>query len=196
MLRVNSISSHKKQFINEASILRLRPHVIDEIGDDESFYLYQKCQSILYEALSKNNSNEVALVYALESHEEGKLILGTQTGAELESDTKTQQLLNRDDGAVCVLLHNHPTDSAFSVEDYAEFMLYAKLKVMVVVTNSGEQYYMTKTEYYDYEAAVRKIIAITKGCDHNGDGILTRAESVQAANEFERIAYTVGIRVE
>jgi hypothetical protein len=75
-------------------------------------------------------------------------------------------------------------------------MLYAKLKVMVVVTNSGEQYYMTKTEYYDYEAAVRKIIAITKGCDHNGDGILTRAESVQAANEFERIAYTVGIRVE
>jgi hypothetical protein len=196
MLHVNSISSHKKQFINEASILRLKPYVIDEIGEDESFYLYQKCQSILYESLSKNTSNEVALVYALESHEEGNLILGTQTGAELESDTKTQQLLHRDDGAICVLLHNHPTDMAFSIEDYAEFMLYAKLKVMVVVTNSGEQYYMTKTEHYDYKAGVRKIIEITQACDHDGDGILTRAESVQAANEFERVAYTVGIRVE
>jgi hypothetical protein len=196
MLRVNSISSHQKQFINEASILRLRPHVIEEIGDDESFYLYQKCQSIMYEAFSKNNSNEVALVYALESHEEGGLIFGTQTGADLESDTKTQQLLNRDDGAVCVLLHNHPTDFAFSIEDYAEFMLYAKLKVMVVVTNSGEQYFMTKTEYYDRVAASKKIIEITKKYDHNKDGYLTRGESVQAANEFERIAYTVGIRVE
>ena len=46
MLKVNSISSHKKQFINEASLLRLRPYIIDEIGEDESFYLYQKCQSI------------------------------------------------------------------------------------------------------------------------------------------------------
>ena len=43
MLNVGSISSHKKQFINEASILRLRPYVIDEIGEDESFYLYQQC---------------------------------------------------------------------------------------------------------------------------------------------------------
>lgn len=52
MLKVNSISSHKKQFINEASLLRLRPHIIDEIGEDESFYLYQKCQSVLYYALN------------------------------------------------------------------------------------------------------------------------------------------------
>ncbi len=37
MLKVNSISSHKKQFINEASLLRLRPYIIDEIGEDESF---------------------------------------------------------------------------------------------------------------------------------------------------------------
>lgn len=71
MLGVNSISSHKKQFINEASILRLRPYVIEEIGEDESFYLYQKCQKLLYDALSKNNCNEVALVYTTITHEGG-----------------------------------------------------------------------------------------------------------------------------
>jgi hypothetical protein len=45
-------------------------------------------------------------------------------------------------------------------------------------------------------AASKKIIEITKKYDHNKDGYLTRGESVQAANEFERIAYTVGIRVD
>lgn len=127
MLKVNSISAHKKQYINEASLLRLRPYIIDEIGEDESFYLYQKCQSILYFALSQNDCNEVALVYAINSHEEGNMIKGTQTNTDLESDTKTYELLNRKDDNVCILLHNHPTDSAFSIEDYSEFLLYGKL---------------------------------------------------------------------
>ena len=73
-------------------------------------------------------------------------------------------------------MHNHPTDSAFSIEDYSEFLLYGKLKIMVVVTNSGEQYYMTKTECFDRNAAVKKLIEITKICDHNNDGKLNRSE--------------------
>lgn len=162
----------------------------------ESFYLYQKCQSILYYALNHNNCNEVALVYSKNSHEEGNMIKGSQTNTDLESDTKTYELLNRNDNKVCVLVHNHPTDSAFSIEDYSEFLLYGKLKIMVVVTNSGEQYHMTKTEYFDRNAAVKKLIEITKMCDHNNDGKLNRSESVQAAKEFERVAYVFGIRIE
>ena len=196
ILCLKSILYHrKKQFINEASLLRLRPYIIDEIGEDESFYLYQKCQSILYYALNHNNCNEVALVYSINSHEEGNMIKGTQTNTDLESDTKTYELLNRKDDKVCILVHNHPTDSSFSIEDYSEFLLYGKLKIMVVVTNSGEQYYMTKTEYFKRNAAVKKLIEITKMCDHNNDGKLNRSESVQAAKEFERVAYVFGIRI-
>lgn len=196
MLKVNSISSHKKQFINEASLLRLRPYVLDEIGDDESFYLYQKCQTVLYYALNRNNCDEVALVYALGTHEEGNLIKGTRTNTDLESDTKTQELLHKPDEKICVLVHNHPTDSSFSIEDYSEFLLYGKLKVMAAVTNSGEQYYMTKTDNYDRNRAIKKLIEITRICDHNNDGFLNRSESVQAAKEFERVAYAFGIRIE
>ncbi|MBO5259332.1 MAG: hypothetical protein J6B26_02995 [Agathobacter sp.] len=196
MLNVGSISSHKKQFINEASILRLRPYVIDEIGEDESFYLYQQCQKLLYHAFSRNMSNEVALVYTVKEHEEGNYILGTQTNTDLESDTKTQQILNKKDDNICILLHNHPTDLSFSIEDFAEFLLYGKLKVMVAITNSGEQYFMTKTSDYDRKKAVKKLIEISKICDHNNDGKLTRSESVQAAKQFEKVAYAVGIRIE
>ena len=35
----------------------------------------------------------MALVYALITHDEGNLILGIQTNTDLESDTKTQELL-------------------------------------------------------------------------------------------------------
>lgn len=33
---------------------------------------------------------------------------------------RTYECLNRKDDKVCVLVHNHPTDSAFSVEDYLD----------------------------------------------------------------------------
>ena len=161
-----------------------------------SLFTFIKNVKVLYYALNKNNCNEVAIVYAINSHEEGNIIKGTQSNTDLESDTKTQELLNRKDDKVCVLVHNHPTDSPFLIEDYSEFLLYGKLKVMVVVTNSGEQYYMTKTEYYDRSAAVKKLIEITKMCDHNNDGKLNRSESVHAAKEFERVAYVFGIRIE
>lgn len=77
-----------------------------------------------------------------------------------------------------------------------EFLLYGKMKVMVVVTNSGEQYYMIKTKNYDYMTATSRFARIVKSCDHNGDGIMTRSESVQAAKQFEKIAYTLGINIE
>ncbi len=32
---------------------------------------------------------------------------------------------------------------------------------------------MTKTEYFDRNAAVKKLIEITKMCDHNNDGKLS-----------------------
>lgn len=39
------------------------------------------------------------------------MIKGTQTNTDLESDTKMYELLNRKDDNICILLHNHPTDS-------------------------------------------------------------------------------------
>ena len=44
--------------------------------------------------------------------------------------------------------------------------------------------------------AINKLIQITRNCDHNNDKQLTRSESVSAAKQFEKIAYTVGIRIE
>ena len=55
---------------------------------------------------------------------------------------------------------------------------------------------MTKTECFKRNSAVKKLIEITKMCDHNNDGKLNRSESVQAAKEFERVAYVFGIRIE
>ena len=53
-----------------------------------------------------------------------------------------------------------------------------------------------KTDDYNRKNAVKKLIQISKNCDHNNDGKLTRSESVQAAKQFEKIAYTIGIRIE
>ena len=53
-----------------------------------------------------------------------------------------------------------------------------------------------KTDDYNRKNAVKKLIQISKNCDRNNDGKLTCSESVQAAKQFEKIAYTIGIRIE
>lgn len=194
MPEISSISSHKKQFINEASILRLRPFPIPEIGDDESFYLYLQCQKVLYEALNHNH-DEVAILYALGSHEEA-IIKGSVEAVALRSNTKAGELLDRPDEKVLILVHNHPKDTSFSIEDYSEFLLDFKLKTMVVVTNSGQQFFMTKTEDYDRAGAVKALIKITVEADKNKDGKLTRSEAIHSAKEFAKVAYNYGIRIE
>ena len=54
--------------------------------------------------------------------------------------------------------------------------MYGKLKIMVVVTNSGEQYYMTKTEYFVRNTAVKKLIEITNGRQYEVPHIWSNVE--------------------
>lgn len=73
------------------------------------------------------------------------MIKGTQTNTDLESDTKTYELLNRKDDKVCVLVHNHPTDSAFSIEDYSETYITLKKwrKYSVIRTYKNKSKWLT-----------------------------------------------------
>ena len=55
---------------------------------------------------------------------------------------------------VVLVLHNHPSLSAFSLSDIQFLLRYETVKLMVVVTNLGNVSYLVKNSKYDFEKAV------------------------------------------
>ena len=84
-----------------------------------------------------------------------------------------------------MVLHNHPSLSAFSLSDI-QFLL------MVVVTNLGNVSYLVKNSKYDFEKAV---VLLNEAIDLNN-----KAKNIkdlqEAADYFLKSCYNVGINYE
>lgn len=93
---------------------------------------------------------------------------------------------------VVLVLHNHPSLSAFSLSDIQFLLRYETVKLMVVVTNLGNVSYLVKNSKYDFEKAV---IWFNEAIDLNN-----KAKNIkdlqEAADYFLKSCYNVGINYE
>ena len=91
-----------------------------------------------------------------------------------------------------IVLHNHPSLSAFSLPDIQFLLRYETVKMMVVVTNLGSVSYLVKNRKYDFEKAV---ILLNEAVDLNN-----KAKNIKdlqdAADYFLKNFYNVGINYE
>ena len=91
-----------------------------------------------------------------------------------------------------IVLHNHPSLSAFSLPDIQFLLRYETVKMMVVVTNLGSVSYLVKNRKYDFEKAV---ILLNEAVDLNN-----KAKNIKdlqdAADYFLKNCYNVGINYE
>ena len=91
-----------------------------------------------------------------------------------------------------IVLHNHPSLSAFSLPDIQFLLRYESVKMMVVVTNLGSVSYLVKNGKYDFEKAV---ILFNEAVDLNN-----KAKNIKdlqdAADYFLKNCYNVGINYE
>ena len=93
---------------------------------------------------------------------------------------------------VVLVLHNHPSLSAFSLSDIQFLLRYETVKLMVVVTNLGNVSYLVKNSKYDFEKAV---VLLNEAIDLNN-----KAKNIkdlqEAADYFLKSCYNVGINYE
>ena len=59
-----------------------------------------------------------------------------------------------------IMLHNHPGQSGFSLNDISLFIRLNSIKSITIVTNYGKTKYLTKGENYSKEAA----LSLYKNC--------------------------------
>ena len=128
--------------------------------------------------------------------EKGERYLGIALGAEHDvdplSDSTSYLLIRASRGCVVLVLHNHPSLSAFSLSDIQFLLKYETVKLMVVVTNLGSVSYLVKNSKYDFEKAV---VLLNEAIDLN-----SKAKNIkdlqEAADYFLKNCYNVGINYE
>ena len=189
---------HKIMITNEA--IRKVPHIrYKEIPEQEYDNLQELARQLLQISMDENDSNEVAVTYSLESTsliQKGERYIGIALGAEHDvdplSDSTSYHLIRASRDCVVLVLHNHPSLSAFSLSDIQFLLKYETVKMMVVVTNLGNVSYLVKNKKYNFEEAV---ILLNEAVDLNN-----RAKNIRdlqdAADYFLKNCYNVGINYE
>lgn len=176
------------------------PHIkYKEIPETEYDNLQELARQVLKISKEENNSDEVAVTYSLESIkliETGKryigIALGTEHAVDPLSDSTSYHLIRTSRECVVIVLHNHPSLSAFSLPDIHFLLRYETVKMMVVVSNLGSISYLVKNRKYDFEKAV---MLLNKAVDLNNKA--NKLKDLQdAAYYFLKNCYNVGISYE
>ncbi|MBO6303679.1 MAG: hypothetical protein J6M62_01185 [Selenomonadaceae bacterium] len=113
-------------------------------------------KNVLKQAMTLNNSDEVACVYNIYTHEKPIIIFGDLSHVDVESDINVQRLKKNSYAFELAISHNHPSTSNFSFADIDYFISDDFYGLMTVITNQGEVSLIKKTSFYDYDK-IRKI---------------------------------------
>lgn len=200
---LNDLNMAKKRdhkiMITEEAIHKVPRVQYKEISEIEYDNLHELARQVLRIAKDENESNEVAVTYSLDSArliEKGERYIGIALGAEHDvdplSDSTSYHLIRASKECVVLVLHNHPSLSAFSLSDIQFLLRYETVKMMVVVTNLGSISYLVKNRKYDFEKAV---ILLNEAVDRNNQAKNIK-DLQDAADYFLKSCYNVGINYE
>lgn len=197
-LKMAKKRNHKIMITDEA-ISKVPRVQYKEIAEEEYDNIQELAKQVLKIAKDENDSNEVAITYSLDNIkliEKGERYIGVSLGAEHNvdplSNSTAYHLIYSSRECVVIVLHNHPSLSAFSLADIQFLLRYESVKMMVVVTNLGNISYLVKTMKYNYEKAV---MLFNDAVDWN-NAAKNIKDLQKAADSFLKNCYNVGIKYE
>lgn len=132
-----------------------------EIPEEEYPIIQMLAKKVLQLSKDENESNEVAITYSMgnpRNKGEMELCFGVDFGddhsADPMRDSYSYHLICGSKECVVISLHNHPSLSKISLVDVRFFLEHSTIKLLTVITNLGNIYYLVKTKKYDKEKAI------------------------------------------
>ncbi|HDJ2900230.1 TPA: minor capsid protein [Staphylococcus aureus] len=141
----------KKIYITDQAIDKVRYVDIPTHTKEENQFIQEQHKKLLKDAKENNDSNEVA--YLLKDGKVTK-VYGNQDTVKFNPGEKGSELLFNSKPNSIIMLHNHPGQSGFSLNDISLFIRLNSIKSMTIVTNYGKTKYLTKGENYSKEVAL------------------------------------------
>lgn len=132
-----------------------------EIPEEEYPVIQMLAKKVLQLSMEENNSNEVAITYSMDNSDDEDDVtslfgidFGDEHSADPMRDAYSYHLISKGRDCVVVSLHNHPSLSKISLVDVRFFLEYPAIKLLSVVTNLGNIYYLVKGKNYDIRKAI------------------------------------------
>ena len=187
--------NHKIMITDEA--IKKVPRIqYKNIPESEYDIIQELAKNVLQISKDKNNSNEVAITYSMDSMEriqKGEEYIGVALGSEHTVDplssTTAYHLVASAKDCIVIVLHNHPSLSDFSLSDIQFLLQYASVKMMVAVTNLGSISYLAKGKKYAFD----KSVALFNEAVNSNNEAKDLKGLQKAADHFLKNCYLVGI---
>ncbi len=185
---------NRKIMITEEAINKVPRIEYREIPEEEYDNIWMLVKNVLQISKDQNDSNEVAITYNMDIEEKDDDIsigvsLGLEHSVDPLDDTDSFHIVYSAKNCVVIVLHNHPSLSDFSLLDIQFLLTYAAVKMMVVVTNLGSEFYLIKQEKYDRSKAV----ALFDEAIQMNNSAKNLKDIQKAADHFLKNCYNVGI---
>lgn len=157
-----------------------------EIPEEEYPIIQMLAKKVLQLSRDENESNEVAITYSMDDWDSGEeagqcfgIDFGDDHSADPLRDSYSYHLIYGSRKCAIISLHNHPSLSKISLVDARFFLEHSTVKLLTVVTNLGNIYYLVKTEGFDRTKAID---IFNEAVSANNEAVGLKA--LQRASEF------------
>lgn len=154
------------------------------VSDETAAAIQQAHKDLLTFSRDQNESNEVAALLDLRTGERLSFVKGDTVSVNIEADADSYHWLRTMPERSVMLLHNHPGQSYFSMNDIRLFLLHAPIGSLSIVTNQGKVWTISKLSSFDRAKAYETL----KNC-----ALKYSIESDKVIDSFLKNGYTYGI---
>ena len=174
----------KKVFITDVAIDKVSKTTFRGVSDKTADQIQQTHRELLRFAKEQNDSNEVVGLLDITTGDRLPFVKGNRESVNVEADADAYHWLRTKPARSIMLLHNHPGQSYFSMNDLGFFAHYPQIGAMSIVTNQGKVWWIRKTDKYEFEQIKKIMVATKKECGGDKD---------QLVELFLQRCYTKGI---
>lgn len=139
--------------INNTAIQKVRKTKFDGFSNEQNAYVQEQHQRLLLISKKYNDSEEVGILIDIIKWETC-VIMGIKNKIEMKTNPKAYKMLKGSSKNTLLFMHNHPSTSTFSGEDFKTFCNNEALYIMTIVGNDGSIQTLTKLKNYDSSIAL------------------------------------------
>lgn len=155
--KLNQKNRGCKVAITDVAIQKVQKVKIKDFDSKTIETVHSAHRKLLQYAKDNNNSDEVAALLDITTGEQLPFVKGDQVSVNIEADADSYHWLRTKPERSIVLMHNHPGQSYFSMNDLSVFFHYPQLETMTIVTNQGKVWWIKKTDRYNFGALQRTL---------------------------------------
>lgn len=136
-----------KNIIEQKVIDNLPPIYVDGISEEENQFVNDWIKYLLQYAKEYNDSNEAGAILDKTDWNNADIVLGGEHHVTFNTDKMLKWMDEGNDNLI--LIHNHPSNNAFSEKDLYNFCRTKAVNTMIVAGNKGTIYLAQKLREFD-----------------------------------------------